>query len=105
MRWTAKPVLDLPMPSPQISEWIAEAKKGNREAATYLLQHYFEDLVRQARKHLQQVARGAADEDDIALSAFDSVYRGIEGQRFPRLNDRGNLWGMLLFKTRTTSLN
>jgi DNA-directed RNA polymerase specialized sigma24 family protein len=93
------------MPSTEISEWIAQAKKGNREAAMHLLQHYFEDLVRQARKHLHQDARRAADEDDIALSAFDSVYRGIEGQRFPRLNDRGNLWGMLLFKTRTKALN
>ena len=93
------------MPSSEISEWIAEAKQGNRAAATHLLQHYFEDLVRQARKHLHQDARRAADEDDIALSAFDSVYRGIESQRFPRLNDRGNLWGMLLFKTRTKALN
>ena len=91
--------------SPQITHWIAEAKKGNREAARHLLQHYFEDLVRQAKHHLQDVARRAGDEDDIALSAFDSVYRGIEARRFPNLNDRGNLWGMLLFKTRTKALN
>jgi DNA-directed RNA polymerase specialized sigma24 family protein len=93
------------VPAPSISHWIAEAKNGNREAAAHLLEHYFASLVHQARKHLQDAARRAADEDDVALSAFDSVYRGIETERYPGLNDHGSLWGMLLFKTRTKALN
>jgi DNA-directed RNA polymerase specialized sigma24 family protein len=36
------------------------------------------------------------DEEDIALSAFDSFCRGTEQGQFPRLDDRDSLWRLLV---------
>jgi hypothetical protein len=37
-----------------------------------------------------------ADEEDIALSALNSLYDGVQAGRFPRLNDRDDLWKLLV---------
>src|SRR5262249_11217855 len=41
----------------------------------------------------------AADEEDVALSAFDSFCRAAEQGRFPRLADRNGLWRLLVVLT------
>ena len=41
----------------------------------------------------------AADEEDVALSAFDSFCRAAEQGRFPRLSDRNDLWQLLVMIT------
>jgi hypothetical protein len=48
-----------------------------------------------ARKKLQGTPRRAPDEEDVALSAFDSFCRGAEG-RFPQLADRHSLWRLVV---------
>jgi DNA-directed RNA polymerase specialized sigma24 family protein len=40
-----------------------------------------------------------ADEEDIALCAFNSLCRGAQEGRFPALTERGGLWGLLVFIT------
>jgi DNA-directed RNA polymerase specialized sigma24 family protein len=39
------------------------------------------------------------DEEDVALSAFDSFFRAAEAGRFPRLDDRDDLWQVLVMIT------
>jgi DNA-directed RNA polymerase specialized sigma24 family protein len=39
------------------------------------------------------------DEEDVALSAFNSFLRGVEAGRFPQLADRDDLWRLLLVIT------
>ncbi len=46
-----------------------------------------------------------ADEEDVALSAFDDFQRGVEQGHFPRLDDRGDLWQVLLLLTRQKAAN
>ena len=43
--------------------------------------------------------RAVADEEDAALSAFDSFCRGAARGRFPRLDDRDDLWRLLVVIT------
>jgi hypothetical protein len=40
-----------------------------------------------------------ADQEDVALSAFDSFCRNAEEGRFPHLDDRDNLWRLLVVIT------
>jgi DNA-directed RNA polymerase specialized sigma24 family protein len=40
-----------------------------------------------------------ADEEDVALSAFDSFCRGARQGHFPQLRDRNNLWPLLVVIT------
>jgi DNA-directed RNA polymerase specialized sigma24 family protein len=79
-----------------VTEWLGRLKAGDREAAQHLWEHYFTRLVRLARQRLPAGRRRASDEEDIALSALDSFFRGIGRGRFPALNDRRGLWPLLV---------
>jgi RNA polymerase sigma factor (sigma-70 family) len=88
------------MPSEgSVTRWIDQLKAGDPRAAQKLWERYFQLLVGQARKKLQSARRRVADEEDVALSAFDSFCRGAEAGRFPRLNDRHSLWQLLMALT------
>jgi DNA-directed RNA polymerase specialized sigma24 family protein len=79
-----------------VSHWIIKLKAGDPQAAQRLWECYFQRLVGMARTKLQGIPRRAADEEDVALSAFDSFCRGAEQGRFPQLSDRDNLWQLLV---------
>jgi DNA-directed RNA polymerase specialized sigma24 family protein len=79
--------------------WVEQLRAGNRAAAGRLWERYFPRLVGLARAKLQGVPRRVADEEDVALSAFDSFCSGVEQDRFPRLEDPVNLWALLIIIT------
>jgi DNA-directed RNA polymerase specialized sigma24 family protein len=79
-----------------ITHWIGRLKAGDRAAAQHLWERYFERLVGLARSQLRGTPRRAADEEDVALSAFDSFWRGAERGRFNELLDRDSLWRLLV---------
>jgi len=84
-----------------VSRWIAGLKAGDAEAARPLWDRYFADLVRVARAKIRQARRPGADEDeeDAALSAFESLCAGLARGSFPRLVDRDDLWRLLVVIT------
>jgi DNA-directed RNA polymerase specialized sigma24 family protein len=83
--------------SGSVTHWIGELKAGQGEAAEPLWSRYFERLVRLASAKLQRGRRlgGDADGEDAALSAFRSLCSGAARGRFPRLDDRDDLWRLL----------
>jgi len=76
--------------------WVEQLRGGHPDAAQKLWQAYFERLVRLARQRVQGRMRRVADEEDLALSAFNSFCEGIEAGRFPQINDREDLWRLLV---------
>lgn len=84
-----------------ISRWIGNLKAGDVAAVQPLWERYFERLVRLARRRLQSARRPGAheDEEDAALSAFDSFCAGATRGRFPQLSDRQDLWRLLVVIT------
>ena len=83
-----------------VSHWIEQLQAGgDAEAAERLWERYFRRLVGLARTRLQRQPRGAADEEDVALSAFHSFCHGAEKGRFPQLLDRDSLWRLLVTLT------
>ena len=81
---------------PSDTHWLRLLKAGNDSAAQVLWDRYFSLLVGFARRKIGAAPRRVADEEDVALNAFDSFCRGVEQGRFPRLNDRNDLRGVLL---------
>ena len=81
-----------------ITHWLGALKAGDRAAAQPLWERYFQRLVRLARQKFRAGRRrGAdADEEDAALSAFDSFCDGAARGRFPQLDDRDDLWRLLV---------
>jgi DNA-directed RNA polymerase specialized sigma24 family protein len=88
-----------------VTHWVRELRAGNHEAAQRLWEGYFQRLVVLARRRLLGTARRAADEEDVALSAFDSFCRGAAQGRFPRLEDRHDFWQLLVVLTARKALD
>jgi DNA-directed RNA polymerase specialized sigma24 family protein len=78
---------------------IGQLKAGDGNAVQKLWERYYARLVGLARLKLRGARRRVADEEDVALSAFDSFCRGAERNRFPRLGDRDDLWQLLMMVT------
>ena len=88
---------------PSVTTWIALLRAGDAAAAQPLWERYFARLVAFARGKLQGVSRRAADEEDVALSAFHSFCQAA--RHFPRLNDRDDLWQVLVMLTARKAIN
>jgi DNA-directed RNA polymerase specialized sigma24 family protein len=82
-----------------VTQWLSRLKAGDQAAAQPLWEAYFRRLVERGRRRLAGRPRTAADEEDVALSAFDSFCRGAQRGTFPRLDDRKDLWQLLLVIT------
>jgi len=82
-----------------VTTWIEMLKAGDSEGAQRLWERYYVQLVDLARKHLLGLSRRVSDEGDIALSAFHSFYQAVADQRYPRLDNRDDLWQLLIMHT------
>jgi RNA polymerase sigma factor (sigma-70 family) len=86
-------------PPPSVTTWLHLLRAGDTQAAQALWQRYYADLVRLAHDHLAARVRRTVDPEDVALAAFASFCRGVVERRFPRLDDRHDLWRLLLTLT------
>jgi DNA-directed RNA polymerase specialized sigma24 family protein len=86
------------------AHWVRRLQNGDHAAAQPLWERYFHRLVPLARAKLQGLPRRAADEEDVALSAFDSFCRGAEAGRFPQLAGGDDLWPLLVVITARKAL-
>ena len=63
-----------------VSRWIGGLQGGDPQAVVQLWQRYFHRLVGLARGKLRELPRRMADEEDVALSAFDSFAATPSGE-------------------------
>jgi RNA polymerase sigma factor (sigma-70 family) len=83
-----------------VSVWLEGLKKGEEEAAARLWEHYFRRLVSLARARLRSLKRrAAADEEDVALSAFHDFCQAARKDRYADLHGRNDLWRVLVVFT------
>jgi DNA-directed RNA polymerase specialized sigma24 family protein len=88
------------MPSEgSVTHWLGRLQSGDLAAAQPLWERYFHRLIGLARHRLRDTPRQVADEEDVALSAFDTFCRNAERGRFPDLLDRDSLWRLLFVLT------
>ena len=88
----------MPSADGSVTRWLGQLQAGDPAAAQQLWERYFRRLVGLAQE-AARAPRRAADEEDVALSAFDSFCRGTEQGRFPDLADRDGLWRLLVLMT------
>lgn len=82
-----------------VTQWLGRLQDGDPAAAQQLWARYFPRMVGLARSRLRALRGRAADEEDVALSAFDTLCRNAEQGSFPELQDRDSLWRLLLLIT------
>ena len=78
-----------------IAQWLDDLQRGDEAAANQLWQEYFERLTSLARNKLRASPKRMADEEDVAISVFNSFCRNAAEGRFPQLKDRDDLWRLL----------
>ena len=83
-------------PDEDITQWIDQLKQGDERAAERVWGLYFEKLVRLAARRLRGLSKRDRDEEDVALSAFHSFYKRASDGRFARLENRDDLWRLLV---------
>jgi DNA-directed RNA polymerase specialized sigma24 family protein len=86
-------------PGQSVTTWLQLLRAGDGRAAQPLWERYYAQLVRLAHDHLAARVRRAVDPEDVALGAFASFCQGVAAGRFPRLEDRHDLWRILFALT------
>ena len=82
-----------------VTQWLEAVEQGDELAAQRLWERYYSSLLRLARSKLSGTAGRAFDEQDVVLNAFEACYRGLQAGRFPHINDRHDLWRLLISLT------
>ena len=82
-----------------ITRDLGPLRAGDPDGMRRLWEAYYRRVVGLARTKLCAASRGAADEEDVALSVFDSLFRRAGRGEFDSLEDRDDLWQVLFVLT------
>jgi RNA polymerase sigma factor (sigma-70 family) len=85
--------------SHSVTRWIERLKEDDPRAAGVLWERFAARMLAVARRRLGNASRRVADEEDVVLAAFERFHHGVRQGRFPRLNDRDDLWAILFTLT------
>jgi RNA polymerase sigma factor (sigma-70 family) len=83
-----------------VTNWVKGLKDGEADAARKLWERYFDKLVDQAEARIRNCPQGSLEAEDIAVSVFESLWRGANEGRFKDLQNRDELWWLLLALTK-----
>jgi DNA-directed RNA polymerase specialized sigma24 family protein len=79
-----------------VTRWLRSLEQGDHEAVAPLWSRYFQNLAGIARQQMGSAKTGAADENDVALSAFHSFCQRLKAGGFRDLQGRDDLWRVLV---------
>ncbi len=85
--------------SHSVTRWIERLKENDPRAAGALWERFAERILAVARQRLGKAPRRVADEKNVVLAAFERFHHGLRQGRFPRLEDRDDLWAILFTLT------
>ena len=78
-----------------VTRYIEGLRRGDSVAARKTWERFFERLIRLADRRLKAMPRKAEDEEDVVQKAFADFFLQVQQNRFPRLDDRDDLWQVL----------
>lgn len=87
-----------------VTHWFRELEQGCPDAAQRLWDRYSVRLIELARRRLRNATR-MADEEDIAITVFDCICRAAAEGRFANLQNRDELWWLLVMVTKQKALD
>ena len=87
-----------------VTQWLHALKEGDDESARQIWQRYFSGLATIAQKYLQASPKRMADEEDVVINAFQAFFNGVKHDTFRQLEDRHDLWQILVMLTSRTAI-
>jgi RNA polymerase sigma factor (sigma-70 family) len=88
-----------------VTAWLRQLRRGDQKAARQLWLRYGPQLTTLVRKRFRRVVDAVADEEDVVQSVFRALWTGAAAGRFDQVQDRNELWWLLLTITRRKALN
>lgn len=82
-----------------ITRLINQLREGDSQAADEIWRKYFCRLIPVAKSKLRESRDKSIDEEDILISVFDRFFDAAKSERFAKLDDRDDLWTILLMLT------
>lgn len=86
-----------------VTGWFHALKSGDEVAAHNLWHRYFQRLTEYAVRSLDQ--KVLYDEDDLAVSVFDSLFAAVKEGRYNELANRDELWLLLVTIARNKTID
>ena len=80
----------------EITVWINQLKQGDPRSQQEIWAAYHKRLLLVISQKLRELKMREFDQEDVALSAFNSFFRAVKEQRVPKLDDRFDLWKVLV---------
>ncbi len=77
-----------------------QLRDGDPDSAHRLWERFFQRLVTYARSEMQHANRRVSDEEDIACGVMTALCRSADLQQLPEIDNREDLWNLLLAWTR-----
>ena len=79
-----------------VTKWLEDLRSGNAsEAQKAIWDEFYRRVAGLARTKLGDFPKRVIDEEDIAISVFDSFFKRHNEGQFPELDNRGALWTLL----------
>lgn len=88
-----------------VTVWLRQLAKGDQEAAQKLWDRYGPRLIQVARQRFRGAFNAAGDEDDLVQSVFNALWKGANDGRYDAVQNRDELWWLLLTITRRSASN
>jgi hypothetical protein len=82
-----------------ITQWLQRLHAGEADAAEEIWIRYYPRVVRLAALQLIKSDDRSIDEEDVAQSTFRTVYLAVMNGKYPDIEDRRDLWRLLLVST------
>lgn len=82
-----------------ITQWLQRLHAGEADAAEEIWNRYYPRVVRLAALQLIKSDDRSIDEEDVAQSTFRTVYLAVMNGKYPDIEDRRDLWRLLLVST------
>ena len=93
------------MESHSVTGWLNSLREGDDRAANQIWNRFFQRLTAVASRQLRGGPARIVEGEDVALDALDSLCRRMDAGEFPNLNDRDELWRLLLTMTENKARN
>ena len=91
--------------SHSVTKLITDLKAGNPLAAQQIWDRYVNSLIRVANNRLRTAAIRIGDEEDAVVMAFTQFLNRLDVGGFSKLDDRSDLWRILVVLTERRALD
>jgi hypothetical protein len=88
-----------------VTVWLRQLRENDPDAPRRIWDRYYAQVVRLARARLRGAPTAMSDEEDVAAAAFHSFFRAIGTLSFQQLDDRSDLWQILVTLTCRKAVN